>query len=68
MTAKQEATDLVIRAVNALLTAEGRPYRVAADMTMSRINGYTLLALRETQDAVDWRHCAPPIDRQEARP
>ena len=67
MSTKQEAADLVIRAVNALLTAEGEPYRVAAELTMSRVNGYTLLALLETQDAVDWRHCAPPIDRQEAR-
>lgn len=66
---QQDAAQLIIRAVNALLTAEGQSYRVTDDFRISRRNGYTLIALPETQDAVDWRNGAPPINRQqEARP
>lgn len=54
-------------AVNALLTAEGQPYRVTDDFRIGRRDGYTLIALPETQDAVDWRNGAPPINRQEAQ-
>ena len=69
MTANQQAAaELVVRAVNALLTAEGQTYRVADSFHVARRDGYTFIALPETQDAVDWRNGAPPINRQpEAR-
>ncbi len=56
-----EALCLMARAANIILTAEGQPYRVqTTDLIMTRSNGYTLIAIPETRDAVDYRHCAPP--------
>ena len=53
------ALALIVESINALLTAENRPYRVTADdIIMTRRDGVTLIALRETRDAVDWRRCA----------
>ena len=66
--AANEAAQLVVRAVNALLIAGDEDYRVAGEMLLTRRDGYLLIALPETQDAVDWRRCAPPINRQEVRP
>lgn len=55
------ALSLLARAVNVILTAQGAHYRVTADdIIMSRKGGYTLIALPETRDAADYRHCAPP--------
>jgi len=52
---------LIVSSINALLTAENRPYRVTADdIIMTRRDGVTLIALRETRDAADWRRCARP--------
>lgn len=56
------ALTLIVSSVNALLTAEGQPYRVTADdVIMTRRNGVTFIALRETRNAADWRHCAQPF-------
>lgn len=58
---------LLARAVNVILTAEGAAYRVTADdIIMSRKGGYTLIALPETRDAADYRHCAPPYSTMES--
>lgn len=62
-----EAIALLVRAVNALLMAEGQPYRVTADdLVMTRRDGYTFVALRETRDAADYRHCARPYSTMRA--
>ena len=52
---------LMAQAANIILTAEGQPYRVqTTDIVMTRRGGFTLIALPETRDATDYRHCAPP--------
>ena len=56
-----EALMLMARAANIILTAEGAPYRVTDnDIVIARRDGFTLIAIPETRDAVDYRHCAPP--------
>jgi len=62
-----EAISLLVRSVNILLTAENRPYRVTADdIIMTRRDGVTFIALRETGDAADWRRCARPYSTMHA--
>ena len=56
-----EALMLMARAANIILTVEGAPYRVTDnDIVIARRDGFTLLAIPDTRDAVDYRHCAPP--------
>ena len=56
-----DALWLMAQAANIILTAEGQPYRVTSnDIILAWRNGYTLIALPETRDAADYRHCAPP--------
>ena len=56
-----EALMLMARAANIILTVEGAPYRVTDnDIVIARRDGFTLIAIPETRDAVDSRHCAPP--------
>lgn len=63
----QLALTLIVSSINALLTAENRPYRVTADdIIMTRRDGVTLIALRETRDAADWRRCARPYSTMSA--
>ena len=55
-----EAINLLVRAVNILLAANGAPYRVTSDdITMTRRAGHTLIALRERETA-DGRRISPP--------
>lgn len=57
-----EALMLMARAANIILTVEGAPYRVTDnDIVIARRDGFTLIAIPETRDAVDYRHCAPPF-------
>lgn len=61
-----EALHLMVKAINCLLMAQNRPYRVTAkDIVMSRRDGFTFLAIPETRDAADWRTCAQPYSTTE---
>lgn len=54
---------LIVFAVNMWLAAQGATYRVTADVIHSRRDGYTLLALKETTNAADYRGGVnPPIN------
>lgn len=56
-----DAVRLLARAVNIMLEADGSPQRVTAhDVTVTRRDGYTIIALRETTNDVQ-----PPINRME---
>jgi len=56
-----DAVRLLARAVNIMLEADGSPQRVTAhDVTVTRRDGYTIIALRETTGDVQ-----PPINRME---
>lgn len=59
MTQQQQIAEglaLMIRAVNILLAAQNRPYRVRdGDIIMTRRDGFTFVAMPETRDAADWR-------------
>jgi len=61
------ALQFVVGAINALLTVDGQHYRVSPDdVIVTRRNGYTFIALKETRDAADWRQCAPPYSTMNA--
>ena len=57
---------LLIAVYNMWLSYQGAPYRVTGDVVHSRRDGYTLLALRETNDAPDMRggagHVGQPVN------
>lgn len=62
-----EALILMARAANIILTAQGAHYRVATtDIIITRRGGYTLIAIPETRDAADYRHCARPYSTMDS--
>jgi hypothetical protein len=64
-----EALELLAQAANCLLTIQNAPYRVTADdVIITRRDGYTILALPETRNVVDWRQCAPPYSTMDNEP
>lgn len=59
-----DAVRLLARAVNIMLEADGSPQRVTAhDITVTRRDGYTIIALREKPGDIQ-----PPINRMENTP
>ena len=58
--AQREAIRLIVRALNIILAAQGEGYRVKGEVTITRYQGYTIIAVPETtpDQAVD---CNPPI-------
>lgn len=64
-----QALALIAQATNCLLMAQGAAYRVtAADIVITRRRGFTLLALPETRNAADTRHCGRPYSTMENHP
>lgn len=60
MTLQDEALALIVRSINALLTAEGAPFRVTAEeVVKTQRDGRLLIALTTTRDAIDYRNAQP---------
>lgn len=49
------ALHILLAAVNAWLAVTGATYRVDSLIATTSRDGVTMIALRETRDAVDWR-------------
>lgn len=64
--ARHESIRLMIRAINCLLVADGASYRVTDGITITRRDGFTILAIREVTpaEAVEVR---PPVVNLRAR-
>lgn len=57
------ALQLLARAVNTMLAADGSTQRVTSNITVTRRNGYTIIAFEEAAPG----DVPPPIDRTHLR-